>query len=85
MNLRHINAHRQIIYRHTGKKIQRELSGEAAGLEELLRREDRDGVALVFLMQDGPGKRKFYEQISVTRYPSFKSSIALVSRLYCKS
>ena len=45
------------------KKIQRELSGEAAGLEELLRREDRDGVALVFLMQDGPGKRKFYEQI----------------------
>lgn len=45
------------------EKIQRELSGEVADLEALLHREDRDGVALVFLMQDGPGKRKFYEKV----------------------
>ncbi len=45
------------------EKIQRELSCEMASLSDLLHRENQDGVALVFLMQDEPDKRNFYEKV----------------------
>ena len=45
------------------EKIQRELSCEMASLSDLLHCENQDGVALVFLMQDEPDKRNFYEKV----------------------